>query len=360
MIHDKIIPHDFNRDLSASGGTREEGFTLVELMIALVLGLLVVAGVGSVFIANKDAYRTNEALSQVQDASRTAFEFLARDVREAGSNPCGAASVDSVLNSADDPMLDDNSPILGWDEVADIESDEDYEDVDLPGAGEEGRPVGGESLIRLASAEDSGLALEPRTGVRNEANVPLENPTTRISPGDILMLCDVDKATVFQVTNYNSSNRVVNHNTGKESPGNRTKCLNHPVPQSESGGNCSTFSPSSYLAISTNYIWYVGVNGAGGRSLYRYGRGQDAASEPAEMVRGVEGMKIEYHETDADDFVEAASVSDWDEVDAARITLTVRSRGLNPDDPDFGAGADRERLQRNFSTTIAIRNRLDG
>ena len=40
----------------------DAGFTLVELMIALVLGLVVVAGVGSVFLANQNAYRTNVAL----------------------------------------------------------------------------------------------------------------------------------------------------------------------------------------------------------------------------------------------------------------------------------------------------------
>lgn len=65
-------------------GQRQYGFTLVELMIAMVLGLVVVAGVISVFIANKQSYRTNEALSQVQDASRTAYEFMARDIRMAG------------------------------------------------------------------------------------------------------------------------------------------------------------------------------------------------------------------------------------------------------------------------------------
>jgi len=355
MKHDMTLFREFRCGRSAGSGACQGGFTLVELMIALVLGLLVVAGVGSVFIANKDAYRTNEALSQVQDASRTAFEFLARDVREAGSNPCGAANVASVLNSSSNDWLDWSEPFRGFDDVGDIDG--------LPGSGEAGEPVAGEHALRLGKAEDSGLALEAVTGPR--ANVTLESATTRISDGDILMVCDADKATIFQTTNYNSSNTTLVHNTGGSySPGNATKCLNHPVPQPVSGGNCTTLSPTSYLVVPTNVVWYIGVNSSGSRSLFRARNYLSTAPAPEEMVRGVQGMQIVYHRRGENVFETATQVdavaNGWQEVDAARITLTVRSRGLNPNDPNFGTSTDRERLLRDFSTTIAIRNRLDG
>ncbi|WP_322521578.1 PilW family protein [Guyparkeria halophila] len=349
-----IISRDSRRGQFPGSGRRLGGFTLVELMIALVLGLLVIAGVGSVFIANKDAYRTNEALSQVQDASRTAFEFVARDVREAGSNPCGAANVASVLDSPSSDWLDWSQPFRGFDDVTDIDG--------LPGAGEIGEPVD-EHALRLGKAEDSGIALEAVTGPR--ANITLESATSQISDGDILMVCDADKATIFQTTNYNSNNTTLVHNTGGSyTPGNLTKCLNHPVPQLVSGGNCTTLSPTSYLVVPTNTVWYIGTNAAGTRSLFRSRNFQSTAPVPEEMVRGVEGMEIEYHRSGEDVFETATQVDavggGWEQVDAARITLTVRSRGLNPSDPDFGSSTDRERLQRDFSTTIAIRNRLGG
>ena len=41
------------------------GFTLIELMIAMLLGLIVIAGVTSVFLATQRSYRTNEALGDV-------------------------------------------------------------------------------------------------------------------------------------------------------------------------------------------------------------------------------------------------------------------------------------------------------
>ncbi|MBZ0334517.1 PilW family protein [Marinobacter sp. AL4B] len=327
------------------------GFTLVELMIALVLGLLVVAGVGSVFLANQTAYRSNVALGEVQEGARTSFEFLAREIRAAGANPCGTSNVASVLNPGGNAMLYDNAPIQGWDDATTVAA--------LPPSAP-GLPVaGGGDAIRLASAKGSGLDLEAVTGPR--ANVKLNSSTTAISAEDILMLCDIDKATIFQVTNYNSSNRTVVHGTGqvKTGPGNQTKCLDHPVPmQPGSGVDCSSFSPTSYLAIPVNYIWYIGTNSDGGRSLFRFGWGGGASSEPMEMVRGVWNMTARYHEQGGNAYVTATNVGNWDNVDAVRLMLTVQSGGTQPGNA-AGAGTDNQPLQRTFTSTVAIRNRLN-
>lgn len=326
------------------------GFTLVELMIALLLGSLVIAGVGSVFLANQNAYRTNVALGEVQESARTSFEFLARELRSAGANPCGTGSVASVLNSGGDAMLYSSGPVEGWEDATTVD--------ELPDSGS-GAPVADAGdAIRLSSVRDAGLELESGTGSR--ANVKLENPTTSIKKDDILMLCDVNKATIFQVTGYNSSNTTVVHNKGASTPGNQTKCLNHPVPQpnSATGIDCTDFKPSSYLAVPVNYIWYVGENDAGGRSLYRYGRGQEATSGAAEMVRGVWELTISYHEQDEDSYVSAGSVTDWESVDAIRLELTVRSRGFQPGSAR-GAGTDNQPLERVFTTTVALRNQLN-
>ena len=87
----------------ALGGRRSAagGFTLIELMIAMVLGLVVIAGVVSVFLASQQSYRTNQALGDVQDGSRIAFEMMARDIRDAGLTGCGnGGRVGNVLNAA--------------------------------------------------------------------------------------------------------------------------------------------------------------------------------------------------------------------------------------------------------------------
>lgn len=60
------------------------GFSVVEIMISLVLGLLVVAGVSQIYLGSKQSYRLNEAQSRLQEDGRFALEYLARNIRVAG------------------------------------------------------------------------------------------------------------------------------------------------------------------------------------------------------------------------------------------------------------------------------------
>jgi type IV pilus assembly protein PilW len=63
---------------------RNDGFSLVELMIAMLLGLFIIGGVISVFLSNRVAYRQNENLARMQENARYAFEVVGRDIREVG------------------------------------------------------------------------------------------------------------------------------------------------------------------------------------------------------------------------------------------------------------------------------------
>ena len=73
---------------------------MIEMMIALVLGILVVGGVVAVFLANRQSYETNQGLAQIQDEARTAFTLMARDIRQAGLTGCGnIGRVANVLNN---------------------------------------------------------------------------------------------------------------------------------------------------------------------------------------------------------------------------------------------------------------------
>lgn len=63
---------------------RQSGFTLVEMMIALVVGLILTGGILQVFLSNKQAYRTNEALARIQEDSRLLSDMLGRNIRMAG------------------------------------------------------------------------------------------------------------------------------------------------------------------------------------------------------------------------------------------------------------------------------------
>ncbi|MFO7905386.1 MAG: prepilin-type N-terminal cleavage/methylation domain-containing protein [Pirellulaceae bacterium] len=64
--------------------SRQSGFTLVELMIALVLSLFLIGGAILISSSGKATYTDSEKLSRAQESIRFASDFLIRDIRNAG------------------------------------------------------------------------------------------------------------------------------------------------------------------------------------------------------------------------------------------------------------------------------------
>ena len=62
----------------------QAGLSLIETMIALLLGLLLVAAVGHVLFSTQMSYRSQQGFSSLQENSRFAFHFLNRFIRMAG------------------------------------------------------------------------------------------------------------------------------------------------------------------------------------------------------------------------------------------------------------------------------------
>lgn len=76
---------------------KQQGLTLVELMIALTLGLIVIAVVVGVFLSTSQNGRQNEAIAAVQDNARFAMDSVARDLAMAGYWG-GVRPIDAELN----------------------------------------------------------------------------------------------------------------------------------------------------------------------------------------------------------------------------------------------------------------------
>jgi Tfp pilus assembly protein PilW len=62
----------------------QQGLSLVELMIAITLGLIVLASLVGLFTQNSRSFRQNDALAEAQDSARFALDALARDISMAG------------------------------------------------------------------------------------------------------------------------------------------------------------------------------------------------------------------------------------------------------------------------------------
>lgn len=75
----------------------QKGFTLIEIMIALVLGAFLIGGVLQIFVNTRETYRMQDALSRLQENGRFAMDFIGRDLRMAGYSFCPKSSDDDPI-----------------------------------------------------------------------------------------------------------------------------------------------------------------------------------------------------------------------------------------------------------------------
>ena len=62
---------------------RQQGLSLVELMVAMAIGLFLLAGAITVFGKTRDLYRTNDAAARLQETARYAMSTIEADLRMA-------------------------------------------------------------------------------------------------------------------------------------------------------------------------------------------------------------------------------------------------------------------------------------
>jgi type IV pilus assembly protein PilW len=363
------------------------GLSLVELMIAMVIGLILLTGVVHIFLGSKHVYTTQDALSRIQENGRLAVDFISRDARMAGYAGCaGGANSNlhnglnvSPTNAGDKLLFDFEMPIEGLDNVGVV-----------PGWGAGVAPVAGTDVmfIRGAFAGDVGIKANNSSGnLRAETNSPVVagadgGPSCAangsLCENDIVMISDCSKSRVFQVTNLNadgaSAALVVHAASG--TPGNAS-------PASWGGASAppeEVFGVESELLRISSLAYFIGVNPAGRRALYQ--RAGTAAA--VELVEGIQDMQITFgYDTSGDgvpDSYAAASaisnadrvthVANWAKVISVRVALLLQSNNDNiletPQEITFNGsavnpsgGAQDRRLRQVFVSTIGIRSRLD-
>lgn len=78
----------------------QQGMTLIELMIALLIGLFLIGGIIQLFLNTRQTFLVENALSRLQENGRFAMGFLARDIRMADYRACQTADVPSMRDAA--------------------------------------------------------------------------------------------------------------------------------------------------------------------------------------------------------------------------------------------------------------------
>jgi type IV pilus assembly protein PilW len=330
----------------------QTGFSLVELMIGLVIGLFILLGVVLVYVSSARTTATNEALSRVQESGRFGIFFLARDIRQAGFKSACQGEVNNLLDESssayDDALFNLDDPIIGWDDSAgDIAAQ-------LP------HYLRGDVLMLKSASRATGITGKDTTNFNPKQSQISLTKNSGIAQGTILMIGNSTGCDVFQTTSNDNANNL-NRDAGAAgiTPGNKTGSQSWSV---------SNKDFDVFFFDSTAY--YIG-NGIGGQPALRRTRFNTGAAVDEELVNGIEDMQLLYGvDTDgdrtADNYVNATAVTNWNRVVSVQVNLLAASHATNViDQPqvlpapwDTMADPGDNRIRRVFTTTVGIRNRL--
>lgn len=348
---------------------REGGISLVELMVAMVVGLLLVAGIAQAFLSQRQTYRLQEALGRTQENGRYALDWIAREARMSGYLGCDRqAARKDALNANTLFQARWDRPIEGFN-AADASSwNASIAEAGLTagtGGGDEVR--GGTDILVLRRGAEPGLPLaQAMTSASDGLRVVPRTPPP-VQAGDLLVLSDCKRSTLFQATAYDATTGDIAHAIGTSpAPGNQTTSLSDAGPD---------FDRDAEVTPLQTVVLFVGTDGRGRPALRR-----KVGTAPSEVLAsGVENMQVLYGldvgtaDGIANRYVPAQHVpsSAWPNVVTVRVAMLLQSedelagpadtRAYRLLDQEVSASgsithAGDRRLRRVVSTTVNLRN----
>lgn len=359
------------------GMRTQGGVSLVEIMVALVLSLILMAGVGQIYLGSNQTYRLQDGQSRLQENARYALEMLSRDIRRAGSLACQStgAFIPTTQQAADwkknqtpliRPTILVNGTLLAPNNSSnsaslpkDVVLGPSVSGGDNASGGKKGTfsnpnpslsndlndiVVLGTDAISIQFAESCGGVITADASTVSGVVGKLPANNTCIPSSGPLLISDCSKAHIFwsddsSPTHSNDSNDLGLYNGGV-----------------------------SEIMRFRAYTYYIRFNTAGEPALYRFDNNANSSDEIAE---GIEDMQIVYgvdnqnNDSVADEYQTADKVVDWAQVVGVRIDLRIRSVGHNADNLTSKQNPARtfngndkyqdSRLVKDFSISIKLR-----
>jgi len=68
----------------------KNGFTLIEVIISVLIGMIIIIAISSAFLLQRDAYDDQEQIAEMVQTARAAIDMMTREIRMGGYNPTGA------------------------------------------------------------------------------------------------------------------------------------------------------------------------------------------------------------------------------------------------------------------------------
>jgi len=354
--------------------SRNLGFSLIELMIAMVLGITVIGGAIAAFSSASRSGELSQAISQLQANARFALDAVSTDIRMAGHLGC-ASSERARLNISTSKSPTSNFSTTSI--AAAIVGESNWQSS-LPtgytpptGAGE---PVPGTHLIHLQYAASPGYELASDMTGRS-TGIVVNGDASELRVGGLAVISNCDTGDLFEVSSIGGAGdqRIV-------SP---VETLTQPYLSNQTTINTTRVMPF------VSSIYYIGdttrVNEHNDviRSLYLQTFPYNSASNPPlELIEGVDHMLFDLGLWQPDNTVNyklpGAPDITAQTISAVRVGLlmasTARQSGstankthvvagktLVPNGatgPAHGYYPNDKRIRVAFNSTIKVRNRF--
>ncbi len=328
----------------------QRGFSLVEIMVALAVGLFLTAGVVQIFLGNKQSYRVAEGSARIQENARFAMEFIAIDARMAGYQGCAGASRTVVNTLGASPILRRGLRHPG----RGLPGHQRQRLVTQRGRQHFQSALGGRDILTIRGAFGNGTNITGQpTDASDCASSSSYTQNLKVTSGagfqsvDYAIASNCNRASLFQFATTPEASATTIDTGGVDL------------------GAC--YAGTGELLPMETRSFYIRANASGIPSLYR----QIGSAGAQELVEGVEDLQVLYGlDNDGDGaangFVHANEVPNWNQVVSLRICLGFRSveDNLTTSDANPPACDDSQvslagnHLRRVFTTTIGLRNRL--
>ncbi len=344
-------------------GRRQGGFTLIELMAALVVGLILMGGILQIFISSKNAYTVQEGLARLQENGRFALDLLSRDIRMAGYMGCPKLVVDPATQRPRNLTSTLNSAELPYHFAVGLEGFDGasgYPAYLLSQLGEPPR-AGTDAIVVRSVISEAIPVLVP-----NNATTVYTALTGSLQAGDLLAIADCAKVRVFQagsITGTGSMLAITHPATGV--PGNNPAAWGGAGDQGD-----GWFDAGAEVYPVQTRLYYIRRNPDSIPALYL----KAGVGSPVELITGVADMQIRYGvdlaEPDGavNQYLTAAGVtaaSAWPRVISVHLSLLLQTDNNLAETPQpyvfngvtVTPPANDRRLRRTFATVITRRNR---
>lgn len=319
---------------------KQSGFTLVELLISIALGLILTAAVIQTYLSTKRTSNINYGLARTQENARFSLQFLKEEIRNAGYSNC-IGKIRNKLNGDPVEFLSQVNSITGWN----ANNTKITDSFELSGAIETdasmwagltaGLPAFLDDQVIAGADVISIIRYEPVDVIINSSDSGAASITTAanhgIDDGSIMLVGDCWQSELFQHFDSAADPSVLTADqTNSTLPGNRAL--------SSTNTWLRDYTSQDRLSRFVNTYYFIGAGASGTPSLFRYQTSlpttsitqANVATNSQELVEGVESMQVLYGEDTTGDlnpnrYVSADDVNDWPDIVSVRVGLLLRS-----------------------------------